>query len=193
MVAIRDNEARVAYLGINPARVKILLTATLAGVAGLAGFLYANASGVVAPENTGFVFGTEIVVWTALGGRGTIIGPILGAIGIDYLSASLSGDLPFLWQLVIGGLFVVMIIVLPGGLASLFTRQFPRGKGQQSLKAIPTAVHADGTNSREDIFVSVDNLGKSYGSLAVLKGINLDIRPVNSSALWVLTAQGRQR
>ncbi len=177
LVAIRDNEARVAYLGINPARVKILLTATLAGVAGLAGFLYANASGVVAPENTGFVFGTEIVVWTALGGRGTIIGPVLGAIGIDYLSASLSGDLPFLWQLVIGGLFVVMIIVLPGGLASLVTRHFPRGKGQQSLKAMPTTADANGTDRREDVFVSIENLGKSYGSLAVLKGINLDIRP----------------
>jgi branched-chain amino acid transport system permease protein len=177
LVAIRDNEARVAYLGINPARVKIVLTATLAGVAGLAGFLYANASGVVAPENTGFVFGTEIVVWTALGGRGTIIGPVLGAIGIDYLSASLSGDLPFLWQLVIGGLFVVMIIVLPGGLASLVTRHFPRGKGQQSLKPMPTTADANGTDRREDVFVSIENLGKSYGSLAVLKGINLDIRP----------------
>lgn len=177
LVAIRDNEARVAYLGINPARVKILLTATLAGVAGLAGFLYANASGVVAPENTGFVFGTEIVVWTALGGRGTIIGPVLGAIGIDYLSASLSGDLPFLWQLVIGGLFVVMIIVLPGGLASLVTRHLPRGKGQQSLKPMPTTADANCTDRREDVFVSIENLGKSYGSLAVLKGINLDIRP----------------
>lgn len=116
--AIRDNEARVAYLGLSPSRVKIALTAALAGVAGLAGFLYANASGVVAPENTGFVFGTEMVVWTALGGRGTIIGPLLGAIGIDYLSANLSGELPFLWQLIVGALFVVMIILLPGGLAS---------------------------------------------------------------------------
>ncbi|RUV77337.1 branched-chain amino acid ABC transporter substrate-binding protein, partial [Mesorhizobium sp. M5C.F.Ca.IN.020.14.1.1] len=70
LLAIRDNEARCAYLGLDPQRLKIVLTTILAGVAGIAGFLYANASGVVAPENTGFVFGTEIVIWTALGGRG---------------------------------------------------------------------------------------------------------------------------
>ncbi|WP_410000997.1 branched-chain amino acid ABC transporter permease, partial [Rhizobium leguminosarum] len=136
LVAIRDNEARVAYLGMNPARLKIVLMGVLAGVCGLAGFLFANASGVVAPENTGFVFGTELVVWTALGGRGTIIGPLFGAIGIDYLSASLSGDLPFLWQLVIGGLFVAMIILLPGGLASLVTRFLQSTNSSSTLKSL---------------------------------------------------------
>ena len=74
LVAIRDNEARCAYLGLNTRRVKVLLTMAMAGIAGLAGFLYANASGVVAPENAGFVFGTEMVIWVALGGRGTISG-----------------------------------------------------------------------------------------------------------------------
>ena len=91
LTAIRNNEMRCAYLGIGTQRIKILLTAVLAGATGLAGFLYANASGVVAPENAGFVFGTELVVWTALGGRGTIVGPVLGAVGIGYLSAELSG------------------------------------------------------------------------------------------------------
>ncbi|NSZ19930.1 ATP-binding cassette domain-containing protein (plasmid) [Agrobacterium vitis] len=173
--AIRDNEARVAYLGLSPSRVKIALTAALAGVAGLAGFLYANASGVVAPENTGFVFGTEMVVWTALGGRGTIIGPLLGAIGIDYLSANLSGELPFLWQLIVGALFVVMIILLPGGLASLVARHFRDTAAKQALEALPATVNISAGGA--DTLVSIRNLGKSYGSLAVLKGIDLKIRP----------------
>ncbi|NKL04198.1 ABC transporter permease subunit [Rhizobium leguminosarum] len=175
LVAIRDNEARVAYLGMNPARLKIVLTGVLAGVCGLAGFLFANASGVVAPENTGFVFGTELVVWTALGGRGTIIGPLFGAIGIDYLSASLSGDLPFLWQLIIGALFVAMIILLPGGLASLVTRFLKSANSSSILKSLPTRIVAkDGALAGKSL-LSIRGLGKSYGSFAVLKGIDLEI------------------
>ncbi|AHF87624.1 branched-chain amino acid ABC transporter substrate-binding protein (plasmid) [Rhizobium leguminosarum bv. trifolii WSM1689] len=175
LVAIRDNEARVAYLGMNPARLKIVLTGVLAGVCGLAGFLFANASGVVAPENTGFVFGTELVVWTALGGRGTIIGPLFGAIGIDYLSASLSGDLPFLWQLIIGALFVAMIILLPGGLASLVTRFLQSANSSSTLKSLPTRIVAkDGALAGKSL-LSIRGLGKSYGSFAVLKGIDLEI------------------
>ncbi|MGO6667800.1 ATP-binding cassette domain-containing protein [Rhizobium ruizarguesonis] len=175
LVAIRDNEARIAYLGMNPARLKIVVTSVLAGVCGLAGFLYANASGVVAPENTGFVFGTELVVWTALGGRGTIIGPLFGAIGIDYLSASLSGDLPFLWQLIIGALFVAMIILLPGGLASLVTRFLQSANSSSTLKSLPTRIVAkDGALAGKSL-LSIRGLGKSYGSFSVLKGIDLEI------------------
>ncbi|MGZ2427148.1 branched-chain amino acid ABC transporter ATP-binding protein/permease [Rhizobium laguerreae] len=175
LVAIRDNEARVAYLGMNPARLKIVLTGVLAGVCGLAGFLFANASGVVAPENTGFVFGTELVVWTALGGRGTIIGPLFGAIGIDYLSASLSGDLPFLWQLIIGALFVAMIILLPGGLASLVTRFLQSANSSSTLKSLSTRIVAkDGALAGKSL-LSIRGLGKSYGSFSVLKGIDLEI------------------
>lgn len=175
LVAIRDNEARIAYLGMNPARLKIVLTAVLAGVCCLAGFLYANASGVVAPENTGFVFGTELVVWTALGGRGTIIGPLFGAIGIDYLSASLSGDLPFLWQLIIGALFVAMIILLPGGLASLVTRFLQSANSSSTLKSLPTRIVAEDGPLAGKSLLSIRGLGKSYGSLSVLKGIDLEI------------------
>ena len=177
LVAIRDNETRCAYLGLNPQRIKIILTAALAGVAGLAGFLYANASGVVAPENTGFVFGTELVVWTALGGRGTILGPILGTIGIDYLSANLSGELPFLYQLIVGALFVLMIIVMPNGLAALATR-FVRPK--DGIGPAPSLTELGGreVSHRGDApLITITGLGKAYGSHTVLQGIDLAVRP----------------
>ena len=72
MVAIRDNPMRAAYLGIRTQRVQILLMTALGGIAGLSGFLYANAGRIVAPEIAGFGFGTQMIVWTALGGRATI-------------------------------------------------------------------------------------------------------------------------
>ena len=177
LAAVRDNETRCAYLGIDPKRVKILLTTILAGVAGLAGYLFAHASAVVAPENTGFLFGTEIVIWVALGGRGTLLGPVLGAIGIDYLSASLSGDLPFLWQLLLGSAFVLVIILLPGGLAALAGRILPVRLPQQGFAPIlaplpPKPVAA----SSGAPLLTVSSLAKSYGSLKVLDGIDLTIR-----------------
>ena len=176
LIAIRDNEMRSAYLGLNTQRIKIVLTAVLAGVAGLAGFLYANASGVVAPENTGFVFGTQLVIWTALGGRGTILGPIIGALAIDYLSANLSGDLPFLWQLIVGGLFVIMIIILPNGLAALPKALFGRrgrraasGAGAPILLAAPESGVAKAAADDKPL-LSVRQLTKSFGSHRVLQG-----------------------
>ncbi|WP_407521325.1 branched-chain amino acid ABC transporter ATP-binding protein/permease [Methylobacterium oryzisoli] len=178
LVAVRDNEARCAYLGLNPRRLQILLTTVLAGVAGLAGFLFANASAVVAPENAGFLFGTELVIWVALGGRGTLLGPVLGTIGIDYLAASLSGDLPFLWQLLLGTAFVAIIILLPGGLAELARRAFaalPLGPRTAAVPRLaPRPSHAA---ARTDApLLTVRGLAKSYGSLTVLEAIDFTIR-----------------
>ncbi len=179
LTAVRDNDARCSYLGLSPKRISILLTLALAGVAGLTGFLFAQASGVVAPENTGFLFGTELVIWVALGGRGTVLGPVLGAVAIDYLGATLSGDLPFLWQLILGLAFVVVIILLPDGLAGAVRRGWMRlrpgrASAAPALAALPTAPAADGG---AEPLLQVIGLGKSYGSLSVLDGIDLAVRP----------------
>ncbi len=179
LVAVRDNDARCAYLGLSPKRLQIALTTVLAGVAGLAGFVFANASSVVAPENAGFLFGTELVIWVALGGRGTLLGPVLGTIAIDYLAANLSGDLPFLWQLLLGTAFVAVIILLPGGLAELARRAWgalPVGRRPgfaPRLAASPPRAEAEASDAP---LLKIDGLAKSYGSLTVLENIDLEIR-----------------
>ena len=83
LVAIRENEARCEYLGIHVSRIKIRLLVVLAAIAAIAGFAFAGVQMVVAPEYAGFVFGTELVIWVALGGRGTLIGPVIGTLLID--------------------------------------------------------------------------------------------------------------
>jgi branched-chain amino acid transport system permease protein len=179
LVAVRDNDARCAYLGLSPKRLQIALTAALAGVAGLAGFIFANASSVVAPENAGFLFGTELVIWVALGGRGTLLGPVLGTIAIDYLAANLSGDLPFLWQLLLGATFVAVIILLPGGLAEIARRVWsalPIGRSAgftPRLVASSSRPAADGAGAP---LLKIEGLAKSYGSLTVLENIDLEVR-----------------
>src|SRR5215467_7489755 len=116
LVAIRENEERCRYLGLQTSRVKIRLMAIAGAVAALAGAFYVLFGSVAAHSYGDFVFGTELVVWTALGGRGTLIGPVLGTVGVNYVSALLGGNLPFIWLLFVGFAFVIVVVYLPQGL-----------------------------------------------------------------------------
>ena len=116
LVAIRENEQRCQYLGLDTPRLKIILFVACAVVCAITGYVFACYSMVVSPELAGFVFGTELVIYTVLGGRATLIGPVLATIAVDYESAQLSGDYPFVWKLILGTVFVVVIVAFPRGL-----------------------------------------------------------------------------
>src|SRR5215831_17238258 len=96
--------------------------AACGGVAALAGAFYVLFASVAAHTYGDFVFGTELVVWTALGGRGTLLGPIFGAVGVNYVSALLGGNLPFVWLLFVGFAFVLVVVYLPQGLVPAIGR-----------------------------------------------------------------------
>ncbi|MFS2139755.1 ABC transporter permease subunit [Duganella sp. Dugasp56] len=186
LVGIRDNESRCEYLGINPSLVKIALLVVTALVASVAGFGYASFSGVVAPELSGFVFGTEIIIWVALGGRGTLLGPVLGAILIETASAYLSGSLPFLWKLLVGIAFVLVIILLPQGLMPLalkLRRFLPRRARTAGPAPVPTLTAAPDRRSGIDRIdrtipaMELAGVAKHFGSLKVLEGIDLTAYP----------------
>jgi len=122
LVAIRENEERCRYLGLRTSRLKIRLMAACSAVAALAGAGYVLFGSVAAHSYGDFVFGTELVVWTALGGRGTLAGPILGTVGVNYVSAVLGGNLPFVWLLFVGFAFVLIVVYLPQGLVPAIGR-----------------------------------------------------------------------
>lgn len=167
LVAMRENEVRCQYLGIPTARLKVLLFVACALVCAAAGWVYAGAAAVVAPELGNFVSGTELVIATALGGRATVAGPILGAVGIDATSNYLGGALPFLWALIVGLVFVVVIVALPGGLLSLLRLGRARRAGP-----VPRLVEAPAAVPRRDgLVLRVEALDKRFGSLQVLRGV----------------------
>ena len=169
LVAIRDNEQRCAYLGLNPERIKILLMTVLGAVTGLAGFGYASFSGVVAPELTGFQFGTELIMWVALSGRATLWGPVLGTLLINVATGYLSSSIPFVWQLILGLSFILVIILLPKGLIPLIFRQL--GKASPlvpELQAAQISAPYSGAHA-----LDMQKVAKSYGSLSVLSDITL--------------------
>ncbi|MBF6570751.1 MAG: ATP-binding cassette domain-containing protein [Candidatus Binataceae bacterium] len=181
LVAIRENEARCEYLGINVSRIKIALLVVLAAIAAIAGYAFAGVQMVVAPEYAGFVFGTELVIWVALGGRGTLIGPVIGTLLIDVSTAYLSGNLPFIWKLFIGIAFVVVIVALPQGVAPLVRGLFPARRKTEAgpdeplllaSAAKPFAAVAPGAACA----ISLRGVRKNFGSLSVLEGIDFEAR-----------------
>ena len=192
--AVRENESRCDYLGLNTSRIKIALLVGLAAVAALAGFVYACYGVVVAPEMAGFQFGTELVIWVALGGRGTILGPVFGTLIIDLGSAYLGGDLPFVWKLILGVAFVFVIVVMPKGLLPAiggWCRRGARGDVTPTTTAptpapapgrliataaTTTATTAHGHAARGRVALSVQAVAKQFGSLGVLRQVSFDAR-----------------
>lgn len=182
--AMRDNDERCSYLGIDTARVRIGLLVVAAIVAALAGFGYVGFGAVAAPENAGFVFGTQLVVMVALGGRGSLIGAVIGAVVIEVASAYLSSSFPFVWELIVGIAFVMVIVVLPGGLLGGL-RDLLRGihrriRPAPAIAAAPvllaTLEHAGVAPDRNDVVVDVEGLSKHFGSLTVLSNISFSAR-----------------
>ena len=174
LTAIRDNESRCTYLGIRTSQVKIILLSATAVVAGLAGFGYGSFSGVVAPELSGFVLGTEFIIWVALGGRGTLWGPLLGAVLISVVSAYLSSSMPFAWQLVLGCAFVFVIVLLPQGLVPLLLRPLHRsGPGAFEPALIERIARPKTGRHAAAPALVMQGVAKHYGHLKVLQGIDL--------------------
>lgn len=174
LAAIRDNESRGAYLGINTSFVKIILLAATAVIAGLAGFGYGSFSGVVAPELTGFVLGTQLIIWVALGGRGTLWGPVIGALLINVGTAYLSSSMPFAWQLILGAAFVIVIVLVPQGLVPLLLKPFSRLTGNDAEpELVERAVRVRGEPLAPEPALQMRGVAKHFGSLKVLQGIDL--------------------
>ncbi len=119
LVAVRDREERVRFLGYDTTRVKVVVFAVSAGMAGLAGALFVPVVGIVSPANVGVVPSIEMVVWVAVGGRATLVGPVIGAVVTGYAHTALSEWYPDGWLYLQGALFVIVMVWAPRGLAGV--------------------------------------------------------------------------
>jgi urea transport system permease protein len=119
LVACRDAEERVRFLGYDPANVKTVAFMIAAFMAGIAGALFVPIVGIVSPNDVGIVPSIGFLIGVAIGGRTTLLGPVLGAIAVAWAGTTLSETFPSGWTYVQGFLFMLVIAFLPGGLASL--------------------------------------------------------------------------
>ena len=131
LIAIRDSENRVLFSGYSPAAFKLFVFVVSAGLAGLAGALYVPQVGIITPAKIGVLPSIEMIIWVAVGGRGTLLGPVVGALGVNWLQSTLTTNYPDLWLLVLGGLFVAVVLFVPDGVVGtaqkLITRRWRVG------------------------------------------------------------------
>jgi len=122
LIAIRDSESRVTFSGYTPWQYKLFVFVVAAGLAGLAGMLYVPQVGIITPAQIGVLPSLEVVIWVAVGGRGTLIGAIIGAVAVNYGRSVLTNYFPEAWPFILGGLFVVVVTLFPDGLVGLLRR-----------------------------------------------------------------------
>lgn len=131
--AVRDQEERVRFFGYDVALYKTFVFALSAAIAGLAGMLYTIVMEFASPTFLGVPLSLSIVIWVAVGGRQSLVGAMLGAVLVTGVQGALSESEAFLetWTLVMGGLFVLIVLFMPKGLAGAFetlARRFPRAE-----------------------------------------------------------------
>jgi urea transport system permease protein len=124
LAAVRDSENRVLALGYNTAMYKTFVFAVAGGLSGLAGALYVTANGSAGPEYFGIGFSIEAVILVAVGGRGTLVGAILGTLLVRLANTLINQHTPKYWPIFLGGLFVVVVVFLPVGIIG-WVRQLP--------------------------------------------------------------------
>jgi urea transport system permease protein len=122
LVAIRDSESRVTFSGYTPWMYKLFVFVVAAGLAGLAGMLYVPQVGIITPAQIGVLPSLEVVIWVAVGGRGTLIGAIVGAVAVNYGRSVLTNYFPEAWPFILGGLFVIVVTMFPDGLIGMLRK-----------------------------------------------------------------------
>jgi len=117
--AIRDAESRTRFLGYKVESYKLWLFVFSAVIAGVAGALYVPQVGIINPSEFAPINSIEVVIWVAVGGRGTLYGAVAGAVLVNYAKTYFTGALPEVWLYVLGALFVLVTLFLPRGLTGL--------------------------------------------------------------------------
>ena len=140
LIAIRDAESRTRFCGYRVEHYKLFVWTVSAVIAGIGGALYVPQVGIINPSEFSPSNSIEAVIWVAVGGRGTLWGAIIGGVGVNAAKSWLTGAFPEIWLFALGGLFVVVTLLLPRGIAGLVRARRRRGR-----RAEPDAAAGEAT------------------------------------------------
>jgi branched-chain amino acid transport system permease protein len=140
MRAVRDDDERAEFLGYRRPVVQLAVFSGTAALAGLAGGLYALEEGFASPSFLGVALSTQVLVYILLGGRGTLIGPVLGVLVLEVGGQRVQKSLPTEWPIIVGAMLLLVILFLPGGLTDL---RVPRWSARRTAATTLGAVDAD--------------------------------------------------
>ena len=140
LIAIREGENRVRFLGFNPTTFKVFIYCVSAAFAGIAGGLFVLQVGMISPEMMGIIPSIEMVLWVAVGGRYSIFGAVIGAILTNSAKTFFSESYPDMWLFLLGSLFILVVLVMPNGLVgvaqSLYAKVF-RFRASKKMEGSP--------------------------------------------------------
>lgn len=140
LIAIRDGENRTYFSGYKVDSYKTFIYVLSAVFAGIAGAIFVNFNGSITPSQMTISYSITMVIWVAIGGRGTIIGSVIGAFLINLCEYNLSsGSMVEIWQYIIGAVFCITILFFKGGIVGIVTEQLPnfinKMKNKSSIKS----------------------------------------------------------
>ncbi|SDU34021.1 urea ABC transporter permease subunit UrtC [Stappia sp. ES.058] len=135
LIAVRDAESRIRFLGYRVEHYKLFVWTISAMMAGLAGALYVPQVGIINPGEFAPANSIEAVIWVAVGGRGTLVGPIIGAVLVNFAKSWFTAALPEFWLFALGGLFVFVTLFLPTGIVGLTRSAARRLRSARKPKA----------------------------------------------------------
>jgi len=185
--AIADNEPRLRLLGYPSHLIKGAVFAFSASLAGLAGILFASHQGIVTPTSTGFLLSANLVIWTAVGGRNHVLGPLIGAVLIGYLSSELRDSFQY-WEVLLAGLFIIVVLKAPGGLSELFANLIGRFLPTPVANTVVTSDVPKTRIPHDPISLEFSQTRVQVGAVKILNGVNF--KTPESGILCVIGPNG---
>jgi urea transport system permease protein len=135
--AIRDAESRTRFLGYRVESFKLWIFVFSAVLAGIAGALYVPQIGIINPSEFSPINSIEVVIWVAVGGRGTLYGAAAGAFLVNYAKTYFTSTIPEAWNYALGTLFVLVTLFLPRGIIGLVSGKEKKREFREPLKVQP--------------------------------------------------------
>jgi urea transport system permease protein len=144
LIAVRDTESRTRFLGYRPESYKLVVWVLSAIMAGIGGALYVPQVGIINPSEFAPGNSIEAVIWVAVGGRGTLVGPILGAILVNFGKTWFTGVFPEVWLYALGAMFIFVTLFLPRGVMGLFDKRVRKEVAETESPAAAVAREVTG-------------------------------------------------
>ncbi|MFZ6845414.1 urea ABC transporter permease subunit UrtC [Undibacterium sp. RuTC16W] len=147
--AVRDSESRLMFIGYNPLWFKLFVWTLSAILCGIAGALYVPQVGIINPSEMSPGNSIEMVIWAAVGGRGSLLGPIIGAFSVNGLKSWFTAAFPDLWLFALGLLFILVTLFMPQGILGLVD-QFKRKWQPASPDGVATQTTPEASNGKQE-------------------------------------------